>query len=230
MPRRGRRRPLPRLNNYGIIQRYLNAGAFSLRDTCVLTRLDQVRALADPLRLRLVEALIGPDKSVAELAKAAKVPMTRLYHHIDLLLEAGLIEVTHRIRRRGAEERRFQAVARRYTLDGSLLDVAPGPDSAVQNLIAMSRGILGGALDAVVEGLEQTHIEPGKSGRGLILQDRTLRLSPAGFEALAAEFPAFLDEFAIRHRPRQGGDYRFVVAAFPSTRTQAPARPQPKKR
>jgi DNA-binding transcriptional ArsR family regulator len=173
----------------------------------------------------LVEALIGTDQSVAELAKAAKVPMTRLYHHIDLLLEAGLVEVTHRIRRRGAEERRFRAVARRYTLDGSLLDVAPGPDSTVQNLIAMSRGILGGALDAVVEGLEQAHIEPGKSGRGLVLQGRTLRLSPAGFEALAAELPAWLDEFALRHRPSKGGDYRLVVAAFPSTR-----RPQPKKR
>jgi DNA-binding transcriptional ArsR family regulator len=84
-----------------------------MQDHQVLARLDQVRALADPLRLRLVEALVANELPVAGMARAVGAPVTRLYHHVDLLLGAGVIEVTRLVRRRGAEERFYRATARK---------------------------------------------------------------------------------------------------------------------
>ncbi|MDX2060241.1 MAG: helix-turn-helix domain-containing protein [Gemmatimonadales bacterium] len=183
----------------------------------VLSRLDQVRALADPLRVRLVETLVAREASVAELAAVAEVPLTRLYHHVDLLLETGLIEVVSRIRRRGAEERRFRAVAARYTLAGSLLEMTPGPDGGAAEMLALGKGILGGALEALTDGLAAGRIVPGRPGLGLILQDRTVRMSAAAFQALAEELPAWLDEFSRRHRTPRGAPYRVVIASFPAS-------------
>lgn len=51
------------------------------------------RALADPLRIRLLDALwLGP-RSAKELAEPAGVPVDRLYYHLRQLERAGLVEV-----------------------------------------------------------------------------------------------------------------------------------------
>jgi DNA-binding transcriptional ArsR family regulator len=51
------------------------------------------RALADPLRIRLLDALwVGP-RSARELADRLDLPADRLYYHLKQLQRAGLIEV-----------------------------------------------------------------------------------------------------------------------------------------
>jgi DNA-binding transcriptional ArsR family regulator len=51
------------------------------------------RALADPLRIRLLEALWGRPQSAKELAEWAGIPPDRLYYHLAQLEQAGLIEI-----------------------------------------------------------------------------------------------------------------------------------------
>lgn len=51
------------------------------------------RALADPLRIRLLDALwVGP-RSARELADRLDLPADRLYYHLKQLQKAGLVEV-----------------------------------------------------------------------------------------------------------------------------------------
>lgn len=180
-----------------------------------LGRLDQVRALADPLRLRLVQALVAGELSVAGMARAVGAPATRLYHHVELLRDAGLIVVTRTIRRRGAEERFYRAAARNYVINRNLLTMTPDRERSAANLIELARSVLGGTLNDLVQGLRRGRVAVGKRGRGLILEGRTLRLTAAGFEALARELPAWLDRFAERHRAPGRADYRVVLTAFP---------------
>jgi DNA-binding transcriptional ArsR family regulator len=64
------------------------------------------KALADPLRIRLVEALWETPRSVAELAECLSLPADRLYYHLGQLERAGLIEVVeYRRLPRGKVER-----------------------------------------------------------------------------------------------------------------------------
>jgi DNA-binding transcriptional ArsR family regulator len=51
------------------------------------------RALADPLRIRLLECLWGRPQSAKELAEWAGIPPDRLYYHLAQLEQAGLIEI-----------------------------------------------------------------------------------------------------------------------------------------
>jgi DNA-binding transcriptional ArsR family regulator len=181
----------------------------------VLTRLDQVRALADPLRFRLVQALVHEELSVSGLADAVGAPVTRLYHHVQLLLDAGLIEEAGRVRRRGVEERIYRAAAREFRMDGSLLEMDAGEGRSTESLVKLARSVLGGALEQLTEGLRSGAVRPGRSGRGLILQEQELNLTAAGFEALAKELPLWLDQFVRRHGKKRGKkDYRLVFAAW----------------
>src|SRR5512141_2771051 len=57
---------------------------------------ETMKALADPLRLRILETMVTRTDapwSAKELAGRLDVPQTRLYHHIELLLERDLIRV-----------------------------------------------------------------------------------------------------------------------------------------
>ena len=184
-----------------------------------LTRLDQMRALSDPLRFRMVEALVARELSVAGLAQALETPVTRLYHHVTLLLEAGLIEEAGRVRRRGVEERIYRATAREFRMDGSLLDMETERGQSVENLVKLSRSVLGGALEELTEGIRQGAVQPERPGKGLILQDRALQLPPAALADLARELPAWLEEFVRKHRTaKRSKAYRLALAVFPSSR------------
>src|SRR6266436_6168324 len=51
------------------------------------------RALADPMRIRLLECLWGRPQSAKELAEWVGMAPDRLYYHLAQLEEAGLIEI-----------------------------------------------------------------------------------------------------------------------------------------
>lgn len=69
------------------------------------------RALADPLRIRLLELLSLQPRSARELAGLTGRPPNRLYHHLTRLEEGGLIEVTEYRRVPGGKVERVYAPA-----------------------------------------------------------------------------------------------------------------------
>jgi DNA-binding transcriptional ArsR family regulator len=52
------------------------------------------RALADPLRIRLLEALYVKPRSARELAELVGMPADRLYHHLGQLTAGGLAVIS----------------------------------------------------------------------------------------------------------------------------------------
>jgi DNA-binding transcriptional ArsR family regulator len=64
------------------------------------------KALADPLRIQLLEWLFEAPRSARQLADCAGLPADRLYYHLGQLEQAGLIEVAeYRPLARGKVER-----------------------------------------------------------------------------------------------------------------------------
>lgn len=90
-------------------------------DVRVLDDPETLRLVADPLRLRLLEALRQAPRTVTELAAILGVARTRLYYHVRLLEGAGLVTVadTHLVS--GITERRYRVTAYRFSVDRALL-------------------------------------------------------------------------------------------------------------
>jgi DNA-binding transcriptional ArsR family regulator len=64
------------------------------------------KALADPLRIRLLDLLVETPRSARQLAECAGLPADRLYYHLGQLEQAGLIEIAeYRRLDRGKVER-----------------------------------------------------------------------------------------------------------------------------
>src|SRR5438105_13337960 len=74
--------------------------------------LAQMRALAHPLRLRIMELFAGQPRTTKQVAELLGEPPTRLYHHVAALERAGLSRLTETRKKRGTLERWHEAAAR----------------------------------------------------------------------------------------------------------------------
>jgi DNA-binding transcriptional ArsR family regulator len=93
------------------------------------------KALADPLRIQLVEWLMERPRSARELADCAGLPADRLYYHLAQLERAGLVEVTEYRRLARGQAERVYAPAQAEP---------PGDDASPQETAAF----LGSMLEA----------------------------------------------------------------------------------
>ena len=70
-----------------------------------------LRALAHPLRLRMMELFAESPKTTKQVAELLGQPPTRLYHHVAALERAGLLVLKETRQNRGAVEKWYAGVA-----------------------------------------------------------------------------------------------------------------------
>jgi len=115
---------------------------FEPEDVRYIGDVETLRAISDATRMRILETMVqrrSPAWSVKELAAALEMPQTRLYHHVELLLERDLIRATERRVVSGIIETRYSVAARSFQLDRSLFatDPAAGLEVLHETLLAV---------------------------------------------------------------------------------------------
>jgi DNA-binding transcriptional ArsR family regulator len=98
--------------------------------------LSTLTALADPIRLRMVELLTGGERSAGEIERALDIPQPAASKHLKSLRLAGLVAV------------RKDAQKRLYRLE-------PEPLAALDAWLAHYRPFWSGRLDALERHLDQ---------------------------------------------------------------------------
>jgi DNA-binding transcriptional ArsR family regulator len=73
----------------------------------------ELRALAHPLRLRLVEEFAGQARTTMQVAEAMGEPPTRLYHHVNALERAGILRLARTRQVRGTTEKYYEVARKR---------------------------------------------------------------------------------------------------------------------
>lgn len=114
-------------------------------DSMTLSKLEQLRVLADPLRMRILEAL-GKERTTKQVAEEIGESPTKLYHHVDALKKVGLIRLIRTRRNRGTLEKYYQVAALSFRPDASLFPQA-GYKSSVMAVISNLLGKAGSELE-----------------------------------------------------------------------------------
>ena len=76
--------------------------------------MEQMRALAHPLRLRLLELFAECPRTTKQAAEALGEAPTKLYHHVAALERAGLVHLRETRQNRGTTEKYFEATKNRF--------------------------------------------------------------------------------------------------------------------
>lgn len=163
--------------------------------------------LADPTRLEILELMLVP-RSVSEIAEAMRVPRTRLYHHVRLLEDAGLIAVASTRQAGAMTEKIYQAAALSYQPGKAFLDSAAPreqADAVLASLFGTTRADFIRALEEHEFGLEDR-----SAARRVSLARRLMRLRPERLAQLIEE----LDQLFERYDDPDDGEDVVTVAAL----------------
>jgi DNA-binding transcriptional ArsR family regulator len=87
---------------------------YDLEETLELTTPAQVRAIGDELRTTILGLLHERAATVTEVASAVKRPKSTVAHHVNVLVEAGLLRVVRTRRVRAIDERYYGRTARMF--------------------------------------------------------------------------------------------------------------------
>jgi DNA-binding transcriptional ArsR family regulator len=102
-------------------------------DVLYVRRPDQLKALGDELRARIVVLLRERAQSVTELAEKLDLPKGTVGHHVKVLESAGLVQVVRTRRVRALTEKYYGRTARLFLYESS-----DGTREDVRNIVAAS--------------------------------------------------------------------------------------------
>ena len=85
---------------------------YDLPDTVEVSTPGQLRAIADPLRATILDLVLERAATVAELAAAVDRPKSTVAHHVDVLVQAGMLRVVRTRRVRAIDERYYGRTGR----------------------------------------------------------------------------------------------------------------------
>jgi len=192
----------------------------------LIADVETLKALSDPIRLRILETMVrrlDPAWTVKELAATLEVPPTRLYHHVELLLERELLRPAGRRLVSGIVETRYRVAALSFRLDRHLFrGDAQGAAEAMRDVLVT---IFDGARDEIERGIVAGRITAGEDApldQKLFLLKGLTRISPERAGELRERLTALLEEFGGDPTSGDPMDYAYglVVAVYP---TEAPA-------
>jgi DNA-binding transcriptional ArsR family regulator len=121
-------------------------------DVKVIDDLATLRLLSDPLRLRLIEELGVQPTTVKALARAMAMKPNRLYYHVNLLEQHGLVRVTQTRIVSGIVERTYALVAKHFVVSESLALPVDVKREVTDTLMRVVGAELGEAVDAEARG------------------------------------------------------------------------------
>jgi len=185
-------------------------------DTLEFDTLDFLDELANPTRARIVRRLKEPN-TIAGVAEALDVPVTRLYHHVKRLEAAEVIRVVATRQVGSVTERRYQVVARSFMVGAKFLE------SHNRSEVATA---LGSIFDMAKLGL-QTEVETGaldftREDTG-VLSFGHVTLTPERSLELMNRLTALIEEFgddpdpAESHADAEPTRVALFIAAHPTT-------------
>lgn len=162
----------------------------------------RLKALGNPLRSLILDLVLERAMTVTELAERVRKPRGTVAHHVDVLVDVGMLQVTGTRRVRAIDERFY----------GRTAHTIVSPDEAMD-----------GDLPFIADARAQADLTDASGPGGFTL--RHVRI-PA---ELAQEFTERVMDLATEFTrlPRGGTrEYAFLAGVFPTIRPVAPKDPE----
>jgi DNA-binding transcriptional ArsR family regulator len=120
---------------------------YELAEKQIITAPAQLRAIADPLRDTILDLLLERAATVSELAAAVERPKSTVAHHVNVLVDAGMLRVVRTRRVRAIDERYYGRTARVFYV-GVVQKPGEDPSTVHANSLSVAASESGPAHEA----------------------------------------------------------------------------------
>jgi DNA-binding transcriptional ArsR family regulator len=186
-------------------------------ESLVLRDLAQIKALADPLRQRLLRAFAGTPQTTKQIAHSLGEKPTKLYHHVDTLADAGLLKLVETRPKRGTTERYYQAAAKQFSVHRNIFRhlSAKIPDSEKIAPDTLFENAFTRALSDIRDNIS----DATPHARSALMQAR-ICATPAEAAAMRKKIQRLLENRGRGKRTRQGkkglDQFEVLLAIYPA--------------
>jgi DNA-binding transcriptional ArsR family regulator len=200
----------------------------------IVSDVETLKALSDPLRIRILETMASRKHltwSAKELAGELDVPQTRLYHHIELLVERDLIRVATQRIVSGIIESRYRIAALSFRLDSNLL--ASETPATHEASVELLRSVFDSARDDVGRAIEAfLRANPGATLQALgdgeperpVLTRGVAMLTPAKAAEFKQRLFALMAEYDTATGEPGAVPFGFLISIYRTPASKEPTR------
>ena len=159
---------------------------------------DFVEIILNPVRQRVVQYLLINGKgTVAQIGRAlSDVPRASLYRHVNLLLEAGCIQVTEERAVRGAVERTYALVEK------------PMGDPGLEDVARLMQGMIARVQLSFARYFARPDADPVRDGLGI--SSSVLMLTDGELKEMLGRIGAVYNDY-IQNGPGEGRRARNIL-------------------
>jgi DNA-binding transcriptional ArsR family regulator len=179
-----------------------------------ITSLEVLKILADPFRIQIIESLRGP-QTVKTVAQQLGVTPTKLYYHINMLEQHGLVRVVSTRIVSGILEKSYQVSAKSFEASPSFISKQAAPEDA----LSLATSILDAAkleMRRAYNSGEFQIPETGKKPEYSVMMVRSIKsLSKARAKTLRDRLNKLLAEFDDDQNS-ETQDYSLTIAYHPT--------------
>ncbi len=182
--------------------------------------LETLRAIADPLRMQVLELLEGQPLTVKQVAEKLGLAPSKLYYHFGALEKLGMIEVAETRMVANMLEKTYRSAAHLLDVDPSLFQFSKDGDNESINILLSS------TIDATREDLlrslqaRQFQLEQGadEKPRRIIINRVVSNISEKRIGEFQERLVKLIQEFEAEDAKSKSADqpYALTVAFYPS--------------
>jgi DNA-binding transcriptional ArsR family regulator len=173
---------------------------YEAADVLVVRQPEQLKALADELRSRIIVLLREHARSVTELAERLGLPKGTVAHHVKVLEQAGLLKVVRTRKVRAMTENYYGRTARLFLYDSNDGESA----DEVRDIVAISLRV---AADEI---LPLNYQDPEAIACSGVLR---VRMQPKDAERFNRRLDKLMSEFRAAEDP-DGVPYGLALAMY----------------
>lgn len=179
-----------------------------MRDIYYYEQIEQVQAISEPTRWRMLDLLVREPMTGAQIARVLGIPRTRAHYHLKVLERVGLIELTSEGIKQGIVEKYYRAIAKEFRTD-RLFDrsrLLAGQDAA--HMAPAVRNLMLAILDLARVDITNPTLDAELVRLGYQRQDEWY-LSPEQHQALVQDLRNLGEQYAAydsQNRPQVSQD------------------------
>jgi DNA-binding transcriptional ArsR family regulator len=200
---------------------------FTQAEEFVISDLDTLKVVADPLRLQIIELIFDHPHTVKQIASKLKLAASKLYYHINLLEKHNLISIASTRIVSGIVEKTYMSSARNIRVMKGLLTPQRTQDEKDQGVALFVDAILNDAKQDIMQNAASGLIDLSgeENPLSLRLSRTTTRLSEEKALEFQKRLRELVSEFQVEKEDPTNADaqgYALVLAFYPTTRGDRP--------
>lgn len=191
-----------------------------VRDLRIVEDVETLKALADPLRLTILQTMSGAELrswTAKELAGELGEPQTKLYRHLKHLEEAGLILVAETRLVSGIVEQRYAVAQRRIQLGSDFIaGTAAGSNDGQQATLDVVQAALTSFEQKLTRALRtgRVQLDDADESRRPLLMIADYRMSPERAEGYRRRLRQLVDDLEAEPHDPDGVPVNVLLSLF----------------